>query len=114
MKYLLVAFCLLSPTVHAQQSFVPPPTTPVKYCLLYTLGSSFYASSVRLDYGQNQRKKQVVVDGALAALATAVEEFASVPAALSYLDSQGWELVEAATLPDDKTGQIGYLLRRRP
>jgi hypothetical protein len=72
---------------------------------------------VRLDYGQNQRKKQVVADGALAALAAlaaAVEEFTSVPAALSYLDSQGWELVQAATLPDDKTGQIGYLLRRRP
>jgi hypothetical protein len=69
---------------------------------------------MRLDYGQNQRKKQVVADGALAALVAAVEEFTSVPAALSYLDSQGWELVQAATLPDDKTGQIGYLLRRRP
>jgi hypothetical protein len=114
MKYLLVAFCLLSSTVHAQQSSVPAPATPVKYCLLYTLGSSFYASSVRLDYGQNQRKKWVVADGALAALAAAVEEFTSVPAALSYLDRHGWELVQAATLPDDKTGQIGYLLRRRP
>jgi hypothetical protein len=114
MKYLLVAFCLLSPLVYAQQSSLPPPATPVKYCLLYTLGARFYASSMRLDYGQNQRKKQVVADGALAALAAAVEEFTSVPAALSYLDSQGWELVQAATLPDDKTGQIGYLLRRRP
>jgi hypothetical protein len=114
MKYLLIAFCLLSPTLHAQKSSVPPPAMPVKYCLLYTLSSSFYASSVRLDYGQNQRKKRVVEDSALATLAAAIEEFSSVPAALSYLDSQGWELVQAATLPDDKTGQIGYLLRRRP
>jgi hypothetical protein len=114
MKYLLVAFCLLSLTLRAQQSSIPPPASPVKYCLLYTLGSSFYASSVRLDYGQNQRKKRVVADSSLAALAAAIEEFTSVPAALSYLDSQGWELVQAATLPDDKTGQIGYLLRRRP
>lgn len=99
--------------MHAQQSFIPTPATPVKYCLLYPLGSSFYGSSVRLDYGQNQRKKWVVADGALAALADAVEEFTSVPTALSYLDSYGRELVQAATLPDDKTGQIDYLLRRR-
>lgn len=114
MKTLLVAFCLLSMTVHAQQ--LPPPrlTTPVKYCLLYTLGSTFYASSVRLDYGQNQRKDLAVQDSSLAALAAAMERFSSVPAALSYLDSHGWELVQAATLPGDKTGHIGYLLRRRP
>jgi hypothetical protein len=44
----------------------------------------------------------------LAALATAIEEFTSVSAARSYLDSQGWEFVQAATLPEEKTGQIGY------
>lgn len=55
-----------------------------------------------------------MADGALAALVDAVEGFTLVPATLSYLDSHGWELVQAATLPDDKTGQIGYLLRRRP
>jgi hypothetical protein len=114
MKYLLVTCCLLRLPVHAQKSPVVLPATPVKYCLLYTLGSSFYAPSVRLDYGQNQRKKLVVEDNALATLAATVEAFASVPAALSYLDSQGWELVQAATLPSDRTGHIGYLLRRRP
>ncbi|WP_198992964.1 hypothetical protein [Hymenobacter sp. BT559] len=100
-------------TVHAQRSPVVPTAPPVKYCLLYTLGSNFYASSMRLDYGQNQRKKRVVEDSSLATLATTIEEFTSVPAALSYLDSQGWELVQAATLPNDQTGHIGYLLRRR-
>jgi hypothetical protein len=113
MKQLLFTLCLLSTTVYAQKSPLPPPNVPSKYCLLYTLGSSFYATGLRLDYGQNQRKEMAVQDGSLSTLASAIERFTSVPAALSYLDSQGWDLVQSSTLPDDKSGQVGYLLRRR-
>lgn len=114
MKHLLFVLCLLTTSVYAQQVTLPRPNTPVKYCLLYTLSSTFYATSVRLDYGQNQRKELAVQDASLKALATDIERYLSVPAALNYLDSQGWELVQAATLPDEKSGQVGYLLRRRP
>ncbi len=68
---------------------------------------------MRLDYGQNQKKEMAVQDDVLAALAEGVERYTSVPSALSYLDSQGWELVQVATLPDDKTAQVGYLLHRK-
>ena len=113
MKYLFLALCLLTTTAHAQQAAAPHLAAPVRYCLLYTLGYYFSKTSVRLDYGQNQRKELAVQDGALAALAEEMEHFTSVPAALSYLDSKGWELVQAATLPEDKTAQVGYLLRRK-
>lgn len=114
MKHLPFALCLLALGAQAQTAPRPQLATPAKYCLLYTFGASFYATALRLDYGQNQRKELAVQDGSLAALADAVDRFTSVPAALSYLDGQGWELVQAATLPDDKTGHVGYLLRRRP
>jgi hypothetical protein len=114
MKHCLLALCLLATTAHAQQSILPRPSAPSKYCLLYTVGSYFYATSLRLDYGQNQRKEIAVQDGSLSALASDMERFTSVPAALSYLDSKGWELVQAATFPDEKSGQVGYLLRRKP
>lgn len=112
MKYLLLALCLLTTGAYAQSS-PPRPTTPVNYCLLYTLGSYFVKTALRLDYGQNQRKDAAVQDATLASLSTDVEQFTSLPAALSYLDSQGWEPVQAATLPADKTGQVGLLLRRK-
>jgi len=114
MKYLFFALCLLATAAQAQRAPLPPLATPVKYCLLYTFGANFYATALRLDYGQNQRKELAVQDNSLAALADAIDRFTSVPAALSYLDGQGWELVQAATLPDDKSGHVGYLLRRRP
>ena len=113
MKKLLFVFCLLSTTIYAQQAPLPRPTVPSKYCLLFTLGSTFYVTGLRLDYGQNQRKGMAVQDGPLSTLASEIERYTSIPAALSYLDSQGWELVQASTLPDDKSGQVGYLLRRR-
>jgi|GEM_PF-6040588 len=112
-KPLLVALCLLATTAHAQQPIAPRLSVPSKYCLLYTIGSYFYATSLRLDYGQNQRKEMAVQDSSLSALASAIERFSSVPAALSYLDSQGWELVQSSTFPDEKSGQVGYLLRRK-
>ena len=114
MKYLFLALCLLITTAHAPGAAAPRPATPVRYCLLYTLGYYFSKTSVRLDYGQNHRKELAVQDGALAVLAEEMEHFTWVPAALSYLDSKGWELVQAATLPEDKTAQVGYLLRRKP
>lgn len=115
MKYLVFALlCLLAPTAHAQQATSLQPSAPGKYCLLYTIGSYFYATGLRLDYGQNQRKEMAVQDGVLSTLASDIERFTSVPAALSYLDSHGWELVLGATFPDEKSGQVGYLLRRKP
>jgi hypothetical protein len=53
-------FMLLSPTLPAHKVVVPLPAPPVKYCLLNTVGTSFYVSSGRLAYGQNQRQKRVV------------------------------------------------------
>jgi hypothetical protein len=111
MKHLLLALVLfLATTVHAQTA------SPVKYCLLYTLNDSFHGTRLRLDYGQNMSLDEPPVqDGALAALATKIKRFDSVPAALSHLDSQGWEVVQTITLSaGTSVGQTGFLLRRRP
>lgn len=91
-EHLLLALGLLATGAHAQSSSPPAKTNcSPQYCLLYTLGAYFVKKGLRLDYSQKQRKHLAVQDAALAALATAVERFTSLPAALSYLDSQGWE-----------------------
>ena len=107
---MLLALCLVVATVaHAQ-------TAPrVKYCLLYTRDRSFSSITLRLDYGQFERKN-TVQDAALATLSNQVMDMHSVPAALSYLDSQGWELVQTATMPSGPAsdGSVGFLLHRKP
>lgn len=97
---------------------MPPPATPTVYCLLIVYGTSFNAVQLTLDYGQHQDYAPVQ-DATLAAQADQVRHIQSVPAALNYLYSQGWESIQTATLPNETSnhyvqGEIGYLLRRRP
>ncbi|RZJ94279.1 MAG: hypothetical protein EOO60_03405 [Hymenobacter sp.] len=109
MKHLLLALSLLLATGAHAQTALPP-----KYCLLYTRGSSFASIGLRLDYGQNLPKELVVQDATLLNLAKQIERFNSVPGALTYLDSQGWEVAQVATLHSGAASEVGYLLRRRP
>jgi hypothetical protein len=110
MKYLLLACGLSLATVVNAQTTAPP-----KYCLLYTKGGSFSSPGLRLDYGQNLSKELAVQDAALATLTQYIERLHSVPAALNHLDSQGWEVIQATSLPDGNAqGSASFLLRRKP
>lgn len=119
MKSLLfVCFLLLVTVVHAQKNSAVLPTVPISYCMLVTEGAHFSGLNLTLDYGQHQGKASVQ-DAALASVAEQVARFTSVPAALNYLYSLGWECIQTATLPYEGSpnylkGEMGYLLRRRP
>lgn len=117
MKNLLLAFfLLLTTTAYAQKNAAPLPAAPIIYCMLVAEGGHFSGLNLSLDYGQNQGRLSMR-DTALANVAQQVARFSSVPAALNYLHSLGWECVQTSTLPYEGSpnylkGEIGYLLKR--
>lgn len=122
MKYLLTLTVLLFfvGSAHAQrkQRPQPPPslTVPIVYCEL--VGSASYNIwDLSLDYGQEA--PALVQDTDLAEANAYVGKLTSFAAALNYLYSRGWEVVNSSIVPRDldKSGTISnrvrYLLRRR-
>jgi hypothetical protein len=122
MKYLLTLTVLLffvgsAQAQRKQRSQPPPPlTVPIVYCEL--VGSASYSIwDLSLDYGQEA--PALVQDTDLAEANAYVGKLTSVAAALNYLYSRGWEVVNSSIVPRDldKSGTISnrvrYLLRRR-
>jgi hypothetical protein len=120
MKHLLFAALLCVTAAahaqkHTQKVVVPLPAAPITHCMLIATGRFFENESLTLDYGQNSALK--VQDSVLTIAAKQVRRLDSVPAALNYLYSLGWECVQTTALPKETASsidsEIGYLLRRR-
>jgi hypothetical protein len=122
MKYLLTLTVLLFFVGSAQAQRkqrpqpLPPLTVPIVYCEL--VGRAAYSSwTLSLDYGQEA--PSLVQDADLAEANAYVGKLTSIAAALNYLYSRGWEVVNSSALPYDvdKSGSISnrmrFLLRRR-
>jgi hypothetical protein len=118
-QLLLAAFLCVTAAAHAQkhtQKVVAPlPAAPIIHCMLIATGRVFENEVLTLDYGQNSALQ--AQDSVLATAAKQVHRLDSVPAALNYLYSLGWECVQTTTLTRDGSSslesEIGYLLRRR-
>jgi hypothetical protein len=116
MKHLLLAaFLCVAAAAHAQKHpqkvVVPLPAAPITHCMLIATGRIFENETLALDYGQNSALK--AQDSVLAIADKQVRRLDSVPAALNYLYSLGWECVQTTALTRDVDSEIGYLLRRR-
>jgi hypothetical protein len=122
MKYLLLftVLLLLAGSAHAQRKQrpqpLPPLTVPTMYCELWRR-ESYSIGALSLDYGQDA--PSLVQDTDLEEANAYVGKLTSAMAALNYLYSRGWEVVNTSDVPYDvdKTGtienRVRYLLRRR-
>ena len=114
MKALLITVVLLSVSlVSFAQPSAPIAQGPVRteeYCQLKTFQKFNGKINISIDYGQQQ--KLIALNLFRDATGRAIE-FNSVVDALNWLNTQGWEFVNAYAMVNDGDSCTYYVMRRR-
>ncbi|MBF9236208.1 hypothetical protein I2I05_02255 [Hymenobacter sp. BT683] len=109
----LAAFGLAAPAAFSQTVPASPAARApqYEYCILVLNSSYFDGKDVRLEFGQSVKNAPQNLE--LTQANATVRKLASVPGALNYMSSQGWECTNVTTLSSGTSiPDTGYLLRR--
>jgi hypothetical protein len=136
MRSLFFWLLLATPVLSRAQAAPPPATTPAvatQYCTLVAVGSTYSGMQFQLDYGRQVKKYLSAPEAAEAkADQVALNDIFTIPDALNFLSSHGWECIGVSTITSSLSGptttsfvprtggtlavghaEVQYLLRRR-
>ena len=99
---------------HAQAVIGTPVKQTEQYCLVLATSKLFSTKvTVALDYGQETKLFGMNASSQVKDEAGKIQSFNSVVDALNYMNSQGWEFVNAYVVTIANQNVYHYLMRRR-